>query len=149
VVTKKLNIDEFRKDGAFRGSPNAMAQTKDGYLWIAKTGDSYALMVCASSHGLIRGANVCWPQSLLGPGASDGSLWIGTGYSISHWRSSELINYRKSSGRIEAIAEDSDGAVLFVRKQAADGMGPVCRIKPEQLQRYGKLKEFPFPSLCN
>jgi hypothetical protein len=122
-----------------------MAQTKDGYLWIAKTGDSCALTACASSHGLLRGANVCWPHSLLGPGASDSSPWIGMGYSISHWRSGELINYRKSSGRIEAVAADSDGAVWFVRTQAADGMGPVCRIKPEQLQRYGKAEGIPFP----
>jgi signal transduction histidine kinase/ligand-binding sensor domain-containing protein len=134
------------QDGAFRGSPNAMAQTKDGYLWIATDG------------GLVRFDGVrfvSWTppsgERLLDPrvfsvlAARDGSLWIGTGYSISHWQSGELTNYRQLSGRIEAIAEDTDGAVWFVRTQITDGMGPVCRIKREQLQCYGKAEGIPFP----
>ena len=134
------------QDGAFRGAPNAIVQTKDGYLWIGTDG------------GLVRFDGVRfvpWSpppgERLLDPrvftllGARDGSLWIGTGYSISHWRTGELINYQQLSGRIEAIAEDSDGAVWFVRTQITDGMGPVCRIKSEQLQCYGKAEGIPFP----
>jgi len=138
------------QDGAFRGAPNTIAQTKDGYLWIG------------TDAGLVRFDGVrfvSWSppsgQRLLDPrvvsllAARDGSLWIGTGYSISQWRSGELINHQQLGGRIEAIVEDSDGAVWFVRTQITDGMGPVCRIKNEQLQCYGKLREFRFRLLCN
>ncbi len=134
------------QDGAFRGAPNTMAQTKDGYLWIGTDG------------GLVRFDGVRfvpWSppsgQRLLDPrvfsllGAEDGSLWIGTGYSISQWRRGELINYPQLSGRIEAIAEDKDGAVWFARTQIIDSMGPVCRIKNGQLTCYGKAEGIPFP----
>ncbi len=134
------------QDGAFRGAPNAIAQTKDGYLWIG------------TDAGLVRFDGVrfvAWSppsgQRLLDPrvfsllAARDGSLWIGTGYSISEWRRGELINRQQLSGRIEAIAEDSEGAVWFVRTQITDGMGPICRIKSEQLKCYGKAEGIPFP----
>ena len=134
------------QDGAFRGAPIAMAQTMDGYLWIGTDG------------GLLRFDGVRfvpWSppsgQRLLDPrvfsllGARDGSLWIGTGYSISRWRNGELLNYPQLSGRIEAIAGDTDGAVWFVRTQITDSMGPLCRIQREQLQCYGKDEGIPFP----
>lgn len=134
------------QDGAFRGAPNVIAQTTDGYLWIGTEG------------GLVRFDGVRfvpWTpppgQRLLDPriisllGARDGSLWIGTAYSVSHWRRGELINYPQLSGRIEAMAEDNDGAVWFVRTQMTDSMGPVCQIKNEQPQCYGKADGIPFP----
>ena len=133
------------QDGAFRGSPLAIVQTKDGYLWIGTDG------------GLVRFDGVRFvpwsPPSgkrLLDPrvfsllAAGDGSLWIGTGYSISHWLGGELINYPQLSGRIEDLAEDTDGAVWLARTQITDGMGPVCRIQSEQLQCYGKAEGIPF-----
>jgi len=134
------------QDGAFRGAPVAITQTKDGYLWIG------------TDVGLVRFDGVRFvpwnPPSgerLLDPrvfsmlAAQDGSLWIGTGYSISHWISGKLINYPQLSGRIEAIAEDIDGTVWFVRTQITDGMGPLCRISKEHLQCYGEADGIPFP----
>jgi signal transduction histidine kinase/ligand-binding sensor domain-containing protein len=133
------------QDGAFRGAPMAITQTKDGYLWIGTDG------------GLVRFDGVRFvpwsPPSgerLLDPrvfsllAARDGSLWIGTGYSISHWLRGDLINYPQLSGRIEAIAEDIDGTVWFVRTQITDGMGPVCRISDERLQCFGEAEGVPF-----
>jgi len=135
------------QDGAFRGAPNVVAQTADGYLWIGTDG------------GLVRFDGVrfvSWTppsgQRLLDPrvfsllAARDGSLWIGTAYSVSHWRRGELINFLQLSGRIEAIAEDDDSAIWLVRTQITDGMGPVCQIKNEQSHCYGKADGIPFPS---
>jgi signal transduction histidine kinase/ligand-binding sensor domain-containing protein len=134
------------QDGAFRGAPIAITQTKDGYLWIG------------TDVGLVRFDGVRfvpWSPSagekLLDPrvfslmAARDGSLWIGTGYSISHWKGGELTNYPQMSGRIEAIAEDIDGTVWFVRTQITDGKGPLCRIGSEQWQCYGGGEGIPFP----
>jgi signal transduction histidine kinase/ligand-binding sensor domain-containing protein len=134
------------QDGHFSGTPQVMTLTADGYLWIG------------TNIGLVRFDGVrfqTWspPQgerlldtrviSLLG--ARDGSLWIGTGYSVSRWKAGELVNYPQLSGRIEALLEDDDGAVWLARTQATDKMGPLCRIKDDQLQCYGAADGIPFP----
>jgi signal transduction histidine kinase/ligand-binding sensor domain-containing protein len=134
------------QDGDFNGSPVVITQTTDGYLWIG------------TNIGLVRFDGVrfaTWTPpagtrlpdsrifSLLG--ARDGSLWIGTGYSISHWKNGQLINYPQLSGRIESLVEDSEGAVWLVRTQATDPMGPLCRIKDDQLRCYGTADGIPFP----
>src|SRR5262249_19721047 len=49
------------------------------------------------------------------------------------------------TGRIEAIQEDADGAVWFVRTQITDGAGPLCRIQQEQVKCYGEAEGIPFP----
>lgn len=133
-------------DGAFRGAPVAITQTKDGYLWIG------------TDVGLVRFDGVRFVpwnppagERLLDPrvfsllAARDGSLWIGTGYGISHWVSGKLINYPQLSGRIEAIGEEGDGSVWFVRTQITDGMGPLCQISREHWQCYGEAEGVPFP----
>src|SRR5262252_10097121 len=91
------------QDGYLPGIPVDIAQTKDGYLWIGTEG------------GLVRFDGVRFVpwnppagERLLDPrissllAARDGSLWIGTGYSISHWLGGKLTNYPQLSGRIEA-----------------------------------------------
>jgi signal transduction histidine kinase/ligand-binding sensor domain-containing protein len=134
------------QDGHFSGTPQVMTQTADGYLWFG------------TNIGLVRFDGVrfiTWNPpagerlldsrvfSLLG--ARDGSLWIGTGYSVSHWKEGELVNYPQLSGRIEALVEDNEGSVWLARTQATDEMGPVCRIKSEQLRCYGVADGIPFP----
>jgi len=134
------------QDGHFSGTPQVMTQTADGYLWFG------------TNIGLVRFDGVrfiAWNPpageklpdsrvfSLLG--ARDGSLWIGTGYSISHWKEGELVNYPQLSGRIEALLEDNEGSIWLARTQATDKMGPVCRIKDEQLHCYGASDGIPFP----
>jgi signal transduction histidine kinase/ligand-binding sensor domain-containing protein len=134
------------QDGVFNGSPSVITQTADGYLWIGTT------------TGLVRFDGVrftAWHPpagerlldsrvfSLLG--ARDGSLWIGTGYSISRWKDGKLANFPQLSGRIESMVEDSEGTVWLVRTQATDGMGPLCQIKEERLRCYGVNDEIPFP----
>ena len=60
--------------------------------------------------------------------ARDGSLWIGTGFSVSHWAHGRLINYPQISGRIEALAEDAKGAMWLAAHKLPTAMGPICRI---------------------
>jgi signal transduction histidine kinase/ligand-binding sensor domain-containing protein len=135
------------QDGALGGSPVVIAQTSDGFLWIG------------TNVGLVRfdGVNFTpWNPpsgerlpdlrifSLLG--AHDGSLWIGTGYSLSHWKAGHLVNFPQLSGRIESIVEDTDDAVWLVRIQVTDGTGPLCRIKDERAQCYGVSDGIPFAS---
>jgi signal transduction histidine kinase/ligand-binding sensor domain-containing protein len=137
------------QEGSFSGDPQVATQTIDGYLWIGTT------------LGLFRFDGVrfvSWQpptgQGLLDPrifallAARDGSLWIGTGFSVSHWIDGKLINYPELSGRIEALAEDAKGAVWLVRTQIADDMGPVCRIKDGVPKCYGNSDglSIPYPA---
>ncbi len=118
--------------------PQVAVQTSDGYLWIGTT------------LGLVRFDGVrfvAWNpppgQNLLDPrifsllAARDGSLWIGTGFSVSHWVHGQLINYPEISGRVEALVEDAKGVVWLARTQIADGMGPICRIDGSGVKCYG------------
>jgi signal transduction histidine kinase/ligand-binding sensor domain-containing protein len=134
------------QDGLFSGSPIVLAQTVDGYVWIG------------TNVGLVRFDGlrfVTWRpptgQRLLDSriaslrAAHDGSLWIGTGYSISRWKDGVLTNYPQLSGKIESIVEDADGAVWMVRTQATDENGPVCQIKNERIRCYSANDGIPFP----
>ena len=134
--------------GALAGSPNAIAQTADGYVWIG------------TSLGLVRfdGARfVQWNPppgerlldsrvvSLLG--SEDGSLWIGTVYGLYRWKDGHLTNYPGLSGRIEALLEDNTGSIWLARTQITDGMGPVCRVRAEHLACFGNADKVPFPNV--
>jgi signal transduction histidine kinase/ligand-binding sensor domain-containing protein len=132
------------QDGSLSGVPQVAAQTSDGYLWIGTT------------LGLVRFDGVRFSnwnppagQQLLDPrvfsllAAHDGSLWIGTGYSVSHWIQGQLVSYPQISGRVEALAEDAKGAVWLVRTQIVDKMGPICRIDEAGVKCYGEHDGLP------
>src|SRR5271165_166819 len=135
------------QDGAFGGSPIVVTQTSDGFLWI---GTNVGLVrfdgVRFTSWSPPAGERLPDPRIFSLRGARDGSLWIGTGYSISHWKAGHLVNFPRLSGRIESIVEDTGGAVWLARTQVTDGMGPVCRINDERTQCYGVADEIPFAS---
>src|SRR5215813_9288307 len=89
------------QDGFFNGAPGAITQTTDGYIWIG------------TRAGLIRFDGVRFVPWTPPPGKSfyssteifsvlggkDGSLWIGTGSSLSRLKDNELINYSEALGR--------------------------------------------------
>src|ERR1700759_5650806 len=132
------------QDGAFNGSPNVITQTTDGYIWIG------------TNLGLVRfdgirfvpwvppqGTRLLDSRVLALLGGSDGSLWIGTGYSIARWNRGQLINYPEIGGRVESIAEDTEGSVWLARTQITDGKGPVCRLQGQHWQCYDAGDAFP------
>jgi signal transduction histidine kinase/ligand-binding sensor domain-containing protein len=115
------------QDGYFLSSPRAIAQTKDGQLWIGGEG------------GLLRFDGVQFSPwrapdgqalpdervfSLLG--ASDGSLWIGTGWGLARWKDGQLVTYAKL-GRFLAIAEDSRGTIWAEHMRSTYVLPPLCR----------------------
>jgi PAS domain S-box-containing protein len=127
------------EDGVFAGSPNVIAQTTDGYLWIG------------TQAGLTRFDGVrfvSWrppegkqlPSSRINSllGARDGSLWIGTTMGLARWRDGELINYRDPTGSIMAILEDRDGAIWIARANISDSKGPLCKVTDTGLRCYGR-----------
>jgi len=127
------------EDGVFAGTPNVIAQTTDGYLWIG------------TQAGLTRFDGVrfvSWkppegkelPSSRINSllGARDGSLWIGTTMGLARWRNGELTNYRDLAGSIMAILEDRAGTIWIARANIFDKKGPLCKVTDTVLKCYGR-----------
>jgi signal transduction histidine kinase/ligand-binding sensor domain-containing protein len=127
------------RDGSLGARPNAIAQSPDGYLWIATDAglvrfDGVRFVPWTPPGGRELPSPSIW--SLLA--ARDGSLWIGTYAGLSHWVNQELINYRTGRGLIVSILEDRDGTVWFARTQPLDEAGSLCRVIGTDTLCYGK-----------
>jgi signal transduction histidine kinase/ligand-binding sensor domain-containing protein len=123
--------------GAFSGAPNAIAQTRDGYLWIATDGglvrfDGTRFVPWTPPNG--KHLSDLRVISLLGSG--DGTLWIGTATGLAHWTGKDLVEFPGVAGRINAFLEDRDGAVWLSRSRVHDGSGPLCHAAINQIRCY-------------
>ena len=100
------------RDGALLGLIFAIAQTPDGYLWVA------------GSFGLFRFDGlrfVPWqpPKGQALPGSPysllvsrDGTLWIGTFNGLASWNGTELTRYSQTdSGFVTSLLEDHEGTI--------------------------------------
>lgn len=133
------------QDGAFSGTPHAIAQTTDGYLWVATEGglvrfDGVRFVPWTAPAGKRLPSTRVY--SLLG--ASDGSLWIGTGSGLARWKDAELVDYSEAPGFIESILQDPEGKVWMTRSQVRDDKGPLCEVNDNTLQCYGAADGIPF-----
>jgi signal transduction histidine kinase/ligand-binding sensor domain-containing protein len=131
------------QDGVFEGTPRALAQTKDGYLWIGTTA------------GLVRFDGVRFVpwlppngeklpsqriNSLLG--ATDGSLWIGTSVGLSRWQNNRLTNYTEQRGVVTAIQEDGD-ATIWIAISPSASHTPLCKVNTAGMRCYGNSDGVP------
>ena len=100
------------RDGGLPGYPQSIAQTRDGFLWLA------------TDFGLQRFDGVRFTSWEPPPGSSlpgvavrllatrDGSLWIGTDQGLARWNGGVLSAHRELNGEfVSALAEDRHGAV--------------------------------------
>ena len=130
------------RDGLVPSGITKIAQTADGYLWLA------------TSRGLVRFDGVrfvAWTP----PGdeqlpslevtdllaSRDGSLWIGTRAGLSHWVNQHLINVA-SSGKIISILQDRNGAIWFTSLIGAAN-GQLCQIVGAGLRCYQEADGIP------
>ncbi|MBS1850321.1 MAG: hypothetical protein JST79_05380 [Acidobacteria bacterium] len=132
------------QDGVFRGTPNAITQTRDGYLWIGTEagllrfdGVQFAPWIPPAGQALPTAAIA----SLLA--ARDGSLWIGTKTGLAHWAQGKLTILADAGGFIESMVEDSQG-VWLVRSQIRDGRS-LCQVSGDSVHCYGSEDGMPFP----
>lgn len=119
-----------RRGGAFIGTPSAIAQTKDGYLWLG------------TEFGLTRFDGVRfvpWRSPSGSPfdtqpvvalrGTPDGSLWIGTARGLGRWLNGTLTQYQELAGRyVTSIQEDADGAVWVGTSAGVSGNAMLCAV---------------------
>src|SRR6516165_2873882 len=101
------------REGFTRGQIVAIAQTRDGYLWLG------------TEFGLLRFDGVRavpWqpPNGQQLPDNSvfsllvtrDGALWIGTGKGLVSWKDGKLTSYSELSGKnVASLLQDRDGTV--------------------------------------
>lgn len=132
------------QDGIFNSTPNVIAQTADGYLWIG------------TGAGLLRFDGVRFDPGTTQSGqplpdvritslrsGRDGSLWIGTPYGLSRLKDGELTSYTTAPIGISTIIEDHEGTIWVTRYRVTDGKGPLCRVVDKELQCYGTSDGIP------
>ena len=133
------------QDGFFTGTPQAITQTKDGYLWIGTEGglvrfDGVRFVPWTAPDGKQLPSSRI--HSLLG--ANDGSLWIGTTRGLANWDEVDLHNVSQSPAFIETIVQDSKGAIWITRSQVRDDTGPLCEVTGNTLRCHGSSDGIPF-----
>jgi PAS domain S-box-containing protein len=115
------------RDGAFAGSPTAIAQTTDGYIWIG----TFAGLLRFDGVRFVpfvppAGKHLPNPAVISILGATDGSLWIGTANGLAQLKNEELLTFPEIAGRVNSILEDLDGTIWIARSRT--DAGGVCKI---------------------
>jgi signal transduction histidine kinase/streptogramin lyase len=134
------------QDGVFSGTPNAIAQTTDGYLWIGtQAGLTRFDGVRFVSWRPPEGSQL--PSSRITSllGARDGSLWIGTGMGLARWQNGNLTNYGDAAGSTMAILEDRGGTIWIARANLSDTKGPLCKVTETGVRCYGRDNRLALP----
>ena len=117
------------QDGFFGGTPQAITQTSDGYLWIGTEAglvrfDGISFVPWTPPNGEVLPSSRI--HSLLG--TSNGSLWIGTSRGLAHWSKGGLFTFSAEPAFVEAIVQDPEGRVWMTRSQVRDAEGSLCEV---------------------
>ena len=133
------------QDGLFRGTPQTITQTADGYLWIGTEAglvrfDGISFVPWSPPNGEALPSSRI--HSLLG--TSDGSLWIGTSRGLARWSKGELFTFHGEPAFVEAIVQDSEGKVWMTRSQVRDEEGGLCEVAGSALRCHGSEDGIPF-----
>ena len=121
------------RDGGLPGYPRSIAQTRDGFLWLATDFDLQRFDgVRFTSWEPPPGSSLPGvPLRLLA--TRDGSLWIGTDRGLARWNDGVLSAYRELDGEVVlALAEDRHGAVWAGTHGGQDN-ARLCSIQGENV----------------
>lgn len=131
------------RDGFSRSMITAVAQTRDGYLWLG------------TQSGLLRFdgvRNVEWQPP---PGTSipddhirallvgrDGTLWIGTEQGVASWRAGTLTTYPQLNAKfVTGLVEDREGKI-WIGAISVPGNGWLCTIQHGRSECQGEDGRF-------
>ena len=99
------------RDGYFQAPPLAIAQTKDGQLWLGGEGGLLRFDGVQFSPWKPRGGQALPSERIYGLlGSRDGSLWIGTGRGLTQLKNDRLTIYA-TMGRFSSLIEDHQGTI--------------------------------------
>ena len=130
------------RDGFFSGSPNAITQTTDGYIWIGTASglfrfDGSRFEPWSSPDGEQLPSNEIY--GLLG--ARDGSLWIGMRGGLAKFVDRKLVVYPDFHDDVAGLLEDQSGNIWFTRSEAGGALRtPVCQALPTRIHLHAPGK---------
>ena len=122
------------RDDYSLGAVFAMAQTPDGYLWLASQrglarfdGEKFALWQLPVGQRLPS-----YPYALLA--ARDGTLWVGTYAGLASWDGIHLtIHPELDRNFVTSLVEARDGTI-WVGAVSSEGKGALCEIRRDSVQ---------------
>src|SRR5262245_12750352 len=127
------------RDGFFKGNPRAIAQTRDGVLWVGTdAGLFYFDGVRLTAWQPPQGGEL--PSTSVSNllGSRDGSLWIGTVRGLSRWDGRRLTQYAQLNGnQIGKLLEDRDGT-LWATVVSLGARWTLCEIRNGDAQCSGQ-----------
>jgi signal transduction histidine kinase/ligand-binding sensor domain-containing protein len=133
ALDPKLQLSQYAhtawrvREGYFSAPPLAIAQTKDGQLWLGGEGGLLRFDGVQFSAWKPPGGQGLPDERIYGLlGASDGSLWIGTGWGLARWVDGKLVVYAKA-GRFSTLLEDESGTIWAGHTRATNTVPPLCR----------------------
>ncbi|MGH9840818.1 MAG: two-component regulator propeller domain-containing protein [Blastocatellia bacterium] len=130
------------REGFFKGTAVAIAQTPDGYLWLGTEFgllrfDGVRYVTWEPPAGQALPSN--YIRSVLP--ARDGTLWIGTAKGLASWKGGKLTRYPELEGQaIWALLEDREGTV-WAGGQASP-TARLCAIHGGAVRCYGEDGRF-------
>lgn len=130
------------REGYFAGPPSAIAQTRDGFLWIGTAAglirfDGVRLMPWQPP----KGSRLPDDRIISLLGARDGSLWIGTANGLAEWRAPNLVIHARA-GRFGALLEDRQGTIWAGKTRALSDLPPLCRSERGDFRCFGFPDEY-------
>ena len=137
------------QDGYFNGTPWAVTQTTDGYIWVGTgsgllrfDGSRFAPWKFSDAQRLPSDEIF----SLLG--ARDGSLWIGTRAGLAHFVNRKLVNFPEFHDSVHSILEDPSGTIWISREGGSEPRGPICKVFGKTIQCLDKSNGVPLSTCC-
>ena len=149
-LTQYLHNSKGIQDDSAPAGISAIAQTSDGYLWLA-----------SDSQGLYRFDGVRflpWTLSVNGKaiesivnvyGDHAGGLWVLGEREIVHVKNGVVTSHFNLDGfqGFQHISEDPDGSLWVVRGAIADFEAPLCHITEKTLKCFGKADGVPISKI--
>ncbi len=133
----------WRTPEAFAGTPLAIAQTNDGYLWI---GTDQGLLRFDGVRFLSLPSFAKYPalSSRVGALRADrnGGLWIAAG-NLFYLKGDVTREYPTGAAGMNKIIQDHAGVIWVTRYRVHDHRGPLCRVSGTQLTCYGEKDGIP------
>jgi signal transduction histidine kinase/ligand-binding sensor domain-containing protein len=126
------------QDGLPHG-PHMIAQTSDGYIWIAANGllrfDGVTMTPVRPQKSFPTQSGINW---LLG--SRDGSLYMATYRGLFRLKDGEASSLPINRGGVQSVIQDHKGAIWITRTRVGGVEGALCRIDANDLTCYAKDK---------
>ena len=146
ALNPALDISQYGHDtwtvrsGFIKGYTYGIAQTADGYLWLATEAGAFRFDgVRTTPWQPPPGQKLPEPSIFRLLGARDGTLWIGTFAGLASWKDGKLTRHPELDGQVVgSLIEDHEGTVWAGSWQGGPPSGWLCAFRNGGTQCYGQ-----------